>query len=321
MNPFDLFPGLEEMQMIVLLMGALAVAGSSIATIATHVLSQIESTVQALIILYVIFYGILLMNGAVKDNLHDLSIRVFKFGFVYWFIFTADDYVGYAINYVWTLPEELISFLLPPTFITTITDFATLGFGSTSTNIDLAAGLVATVLSSVLSVMSDTLEASEAAGGTASLTAVGAGLGIVATALSAVTLGALLVAKVSLAILLALGPIFIPAILFEKTKYLFEGWLAQIINYTLVLLLMSLAIYILFPVLLVILATYYALSLAVGLTIKDSVQLIALLGIFVAIMRQVPSTAASISKGYAVSTPDSTGAANVGEKSRQAGHS
>jgi len=146
-------------------------------------------------------------------------------------------------------------------------------------------------------------------------------MGVMAGGLTAVTLGSLIVAKVSLAILLALGPVFVPTILFEKTKHLFDGWLGQIVNYVLLLLLMSVAIYILFPVLLVIIASYFALAKLVGLTISDSVQLTALLGIFIAVMKQVPSTAASISRGYALSVPDSTGAAqaNPGQTARQAG--
>jgi type IV secretion system protein VirB6 len=321
MNPLDLLPGLEQMQMFAMLMGALDVARANISTIAVNVMAQIATTVQVVMLLYIILYGFMFMNGAVKENLHDVLIRVFKLGFVIWFAFNSVDYVGYAVNYVWTLPEDLITFLLPPNFVTTIAGFATLGLGSATTNIDLAAGLIAAMMSAVMSIINSSLQAAEAAGSVSSLTILSTAMGVMAGGLTAVTLGSLIVAKVSLAILLALGPVFVPTILFEKTKHLFDGWLGQIVNYVLLLLLMSVAIYILFPVLLVIIASYFALAKLVGLTISDSVQLTALLGIFIAVMKQVPSTAASISRGYALSVPDSTGAAqaNPGQTARQAG--
>lgn len=330
MNPLDLLPGLQQLQMFAMLMGALDVARASISSIASNVMTQIAPTVQLVLILYILLYGYMLMNGAIKENLHDVLTRVFKFGFVVWFAFNSVDYIGFAVNYVWTLPEDLITFLLPTTFVSTITNFATLGLASATTNVDLAAGLVATMMSTVMSIMNSSLQAAEQAGGINSLHIVGFGMGGAAAGLSAVTLGTLIVAKISLAILLALGPVFIPTILFEKTKHLFEGWLAQLVNYVLVLVLMSVAIYILFPVLLVIIASYYAISKLISLTISDSVQLIALIGIFIAVMKQVPSTAASISRGYAITGPDSTGHGsnssasetrqqNPGQSARQAG--
>lgn len=320
MNPIDLLPGLEQVQMFALLMGALDVARASIQGIAQNVMNQIAPTVYAILVLYVILYGAMLMNGAIKETLHDVMVRVFKLGFVIWFAFNSIDYIGYAVLYVWTLPEELIAFLLPPNLLTTVAGFATLGFGSTTTSIDIAAGLVATMASSLLSIVNTLLQAaSTAGGGLNTLHILATGLGVVATGLTAVTLGALVVAKVSLAILLGLGPVFIPMILFKKTQPYFDGWVAQIFNYVLVLLLMSVAIYILFPVLLVMIATYYALSAAVGLTVTDGLQLTALIGIFIAVMKQVPSTAASISRGYAVGLPQDKAPANAGQRAREAG--
>jgi type IV secretion system protein VirB6 len=58
----------------------------------------------------------------------------------------------------------------------------------------------------------------------------GAGLGAMSLNLSAMllllnSLGALLAAKIVLAVLLAIGPVFVVLLLFESTRGLFEGWL------------------------------------------------------------------------------------------------
>jgi type IV secretion system protein VirB6 len=48
---------------------------------------------------------------------------------------------------------------------------------------------------------------------------------------AALSFGVVLIAKVALALLVALGPIFIACALFDATRRFFFGWLAQAVNY------------------------------------------------------------------------------------------
>ena len=58
------------------------------------------------------------------------------------------------------------------------------------------------------------------------------GVSIVFTALSAIVL---MVVKAAMALLAAVGPLFIIALLFERTKGLFDRWLGMLFNYTLLM--------------------------------------------------------------------------------------
>src|SRR5690606_23995475 len=60
------------------------------------------------------------------------------------------------------------------------------------------------------------------------LAAVVYGVGAIAAGIG---FGVVLVAKVALALLVALGPIFIACALFEATRRYFFGWLSQAVNY------------------------------------------------------------------------------------------
>jgi type IV secretion system protein VirB6 len=127
------------------------------------------------------------------------------------------------------------------------------------------------------------------------------GVGVAGASITAVVAGILLVAKISLSVLLALGPFFLVSILSEKTKAYFDGWLSQVLNFILVILLLTLTIYILFPILIVTVSSYYLIAKLTGsLSLQESVELITLLGIFLAVIKQVPTTAAAVVRGYAV---------------------
>src|SRR5690606_26306674 len=64
-------------------------------------------------------------------------------------------------------------------------------------------------------------------------------ISIAGASLCAVGIALILIPKVALAILAALGPLFIACLLFETTKRYFELWIGQVVNYDLLLILHS----------------------------------------------------------------------------------
>jgi type IV secretion system protein VirB6 len=117
----------------------------------------------------------------------------------------------------------------------------------------------------------------------------------------------LALAQIATAVLLALGPLFLLALLFERTRNFFEGWIAQLLNYGLIGVLLSLVA----ALMLQLLASAAAQTAAQGaaLTTVDVLNLLLATGLVLVLMRQVLPIAAGLSRGIALSTMGVVGAA------------
>jgi type IV secretion system protein VirB6 len=105
---------------------------------------------------------------------------------------------------------------------------------------------------------------------------------------------------VAVGILLALGPLFILGLMFETTKRFFEAWVAQLSNYALIIVIAAVAA----KILLTTLEDYAnsAINSGAGITIAQSIQLCLACAFVLIIMKQVPSLAAGLASGVALST-------------------
>ena len=105
---------------------------------------------------------------------------------------------------------------------------------------------------------------------------------------------------VALAILLALGPLFIAMLLFESTKRLFDAWLAQLTNYALINLLTIMAA----ALLLQIVQTYATQTAARGSSIVtvDALNMVLVAVLVFLFMRQVMPIASGLASGAALNT-------------------
>lgn len=108
--------------------------------------------------------------------------------------------------------------------------------------------------------------------------------------------------SVALAVLLALGPLFVAMLLFDATRRLFTAWLAQLTNYALVTLLtVTMA-----ALLLHLVATYAQQTAARGTAIVtvDALNMMLVAALVFLVLRQVMPIAASIAGGVALVTFD-----------------
>lgn len=105
---------------------------------------------------------------------------------------------------------------------------------------------------------------------------------------------------VALSILLALGPFFVATLLFERTKRLFDAWLAQLANYALITLLTVMAA----ALLLQIVNTYATQTAARGSAILtvDALNMVLVSVLVFLFMRQVMPIASSLASGTALNT-------------------
>jgi type IV secretion system protein VirB6 len=105
---------------------------------------------------------------------------------------------------------------------------------------------------------------------------------------------------IALAILLALGPLFLALLLFDATRRFFEAWLAQLANYALITILTVLVA----ALLLQIVASYAAQTAARGAAIVtvDALNMVLVAAVVFLLMRQIMPIAAALAGGVSLSS-------------------
>ena len=106
--------------------------------------------------------------------------------------------------------------------------------------------------------------------------------------------------SVALAVLLALGPLFVALLLFDGTRRLFAAWIAQLVNYALITILSVMAA----ALLLRIVESYAAQTAARGAAIRtmDALDMVLVSALVFLFMRQVMPIAAGLAGGVALSS-------------------
>ncbi|HEY3949589.1 type IV secretion system protein [Phenylobacterium sp.] len=176
----------------------------------SDVLAQVAGPLRAALALYVLLYGFAILRGAISEPFVDFAIRSLKLAFIVMLATTA------AYSTVVTTP---LFHTLPDTLTQAISGAATPDVGAA---FDQFFGRAAYLGEKIARTGSPTdLGPFVMAGAVYLMGALAAALGF----------GVVMVAKVALALLIALGPIFIACALFDASRRFFFGWLSQAVNY------------------------------------------------------------------------------------------
>ncbi len=119
-------------------------------------------------------------------------------------------------------------------------------------------------------------------------------------ALCVYTMFLIALSSVALALLLALGPLFIVMLLFQTTRRLFVAWLAQLTNYALVTVLTVMVN----SLMLQVMQSYAAQTAALGSAIAtvDALNMLLMAGLVLLILRQIMPIAAALAGGVALTS-------------------
>ena len=177
---------------------------------ATSVMAQVSGPLRAALVLYVLLYGIAILRGAIQEPFMDFVVRSIKLAFIYMLATT----VAYS-----TYVTQPLFHVLPDTLTQAVSGGGVPDVGSAFDQFFNRAAYLAEKI---------TKEASPIDFGPWIL---GAVVYIVGALAAAIGFGVVLIAKVALALLVALGPIFVATALFDATRRFFFGWLSQAVNY------------------------------------------------------------------------------------------
>lgn len=175
-----------------------------------NVLAEVAGPLRVALVLYVLLYGFAILRGAIQEPLRDFAVRSIKLTLIY-FLATTPAYGAYVTEPLFhVMPNALAR---------------ALGGGSAQD----AGGAFDSFISRT-AWLADRIGTGASPLNVGRWVMVGA-VWVCGALAAALGFGIVLTAQVALALLIALGPIFIGLALFEATRRYFFGWLSQAVNY------------------------------------------------------------------------------------------
>ena len=174
------------------------------------VIAEVAPPLRLALVLYVLLYGFAILRGAITEPVMDFAVRSLKLAVIY--------LLGTSVAYGEWVAQPLFH-MLPETLSRAINGGVAPEPGQAFDQFFARAAYLAQRIINLATPLY--FEASI-------LGAIVLLLGLLAAALG---FGIVVLAKVALALLVAIGPIFVGCALFESTRRYFFGWLNQGVNY------------------------------------------------------------------------------------------
>lgn len=257
-----------------------------IATEAARAASALAPVATTLAVLYVMAWGYLQLSGSITEPLHDgvrriVTLAVVLGGSLHLWLYN-DVLVGLVVQG----PRDLAAALLGAPDPVSLIDTIWADGGACADTLWNRGGVF---------------------GGDIGFYLAGAAVWMIVGLLCLYCAFLLALSQIAAAVLLAVGPLFLLAYLFERTRGLFESWLNQLINYGLIGLLVAMVA----ALLLQLIASYAQQTAALGsaITTVDVLDLLLASGIAFLLLCQVMPIAAGLSRGVSLSTLGSFGSA------------
>ncbi|WP_278069508.1 type IV secretion system protein [Brevundimonas sanguinis] len=174
------------------------------------VIAEVEGPLRIALVLYVVLYGFAILRGSISEPVMDFAVRSMKLALIY-ALATTSAYSSFVTEPLFTgLPNVLtraVSGAEAPSVGAAFDQFFA-----------YAAWLGEDI-------------ARDASAFNPAPYVISAAVFIIGALAAALGFGVVLVAKLALALLVTLGPIFIACALFDATRRFFLGWLSQAVNY------------------------------------------------------------------------------------------
>jgi type IV secretion system protein VirB6 len=181
------------------------------------VLSAVAGPIHAALALYVLLYGVAILRGAINEPIMDFAVRSLKLAFIS-LIATTPAYGDWV-----TIP---LFHIAPDALTQAVSGQASGDPGAAFDAFFARAAYLGERIGQSPGIMLSPMVFLPGA------------VVIIGACAAAMGFGLTMLAKVALALIIALGPIFIGCALFDASRRFFFGWLSQAVNYLLLLALM-----------------------------------------------------------------------------------
>lgn len=265
--------------------------GTYVSDTSTNIAGGFAGVATTLVTLYVVLWGWSMIRGVIQEPVIDGFQRIVRLAFIVGLATNIGLYNAYVSDFLWNTPDALASLIAS-------------GHSDSLTN--------ANFLDVLWGKMYDFGKAFNEKGHASpglfpdyGLIAAGWAVwffGLTATVYAAFLL---VLSKIALAVLLAVGPIFILATMFEGTKRFFDAWIGQAFNYVFLVMLTAATIKLLFTIIVMYLDAVfgtYAASGGADPNYSEIFPMLALSGVGFLSLVQMPSVASALGGGVAIST-------------------
>ncbi|KOF14244.1 conjugal transfer protein TrbL [Ensifer adhaerens] len=177
----------------------------------SNISTWVAGPLTVALVLYVVLYGYLVLRGSIEAPVLEFAYRAIKLGILVMLVRNAAEYRAFVTDLFFTsLPQEISTALNTGTVPSASTFDALLDKGQASAN-------------QIWNRSSWPLDIATAFGGLLMV--------VVTFIVAAIGYIISLYARVALAIILALGPIFIALAMFQSTRRFTEAWIGQLVNF------------------------------------------------------------------------------------------
>lgn len=256
---------------------------SFLSSTTSSVVGAIAPSITTLLSIYIVLWGWSMMRGVIDEPIGDGVVRIIRLSIIVGISLSIGLYSAYVSNWIWEAPDAIAKMIS----------------GKDSKG---SINFLDNLLSRFFTLASNFIRASEreSAVGIPDLTLFFSAIGILIAGVITTAYAAFLfiLSKMALAILLAVGPIFIGLSIFEATKKFLDAWIGQILNYVFLTMLTASSV----KLVLVLIEHYFVVMVNTEPNIGDAMQLIALALIGFLVLMQMPSVASSLGGGVAIST-------------------
>ena len=244
-----------------------------------------------LLTIYVMLWGWSMMRGIITEPITDGVTRIVRLAVIVGLATNIGLYSGYVSDFLWNSPDALASLIAS-------------GHSDSLTN----ANFLDTLFGKMYEFGKAYQEKAYASPGLFpdfGLLAAAWAVWIFGLAATLYAAFLLVLSKIALAVLLAVGPLFILTTIFEGTKRFFDVWIGQALNYVFLVMLTAATIKLLFTIISMYLDSVFGSYASAGGADPNYTEIfpmLALCGIGVLALMQMPSIASALGGGVALST-------------------
>ncbi|MDD2466192.1 MAG: type IV secretion system protein [Desulfobulbus sp.] len=272
---------------------------SYIQSTASDIITSITPVATTMLTIYVMFWGWSMLRGTISEPVTDGVQRIVRLEVIVGIALSLGQYNTFVANFLWQSPDALAAIIASGSSVpATSTQF-----------LDQFAGHFYDVYVACAQMAKAEPWSSTVGIPDLSLLLWGAGVLLAGMLLTAYAAFLLVLSKIALAVLLAIGPIPILMSMFEATKRFLDTWLGQAFNFVFLAVLTAAMI----KIMLTIIQTYLlgAVATPEALANPSTVSIVIAIvfcTIGLLVLWQVPSIASALGGGVAIGTLGAVGA-------------
>ena len=193
--------------------------------VSSQLMTIVEPLASVGMAIYIMFWGLAVATGKTDEPFSDGAKRIMRTIFIMAIAFTADGYTEYVVDFFMKVPPAIAGQVVGGTgqngLAEVIDKTMDLGF-------KIANGWIIDI--EVINIPKVILHY-----------IVGGIIGLLTLILCCIATATVFLAYMSLTIMIAIGPMFIMMLIFDQTKRFFDGWLGQVITFSVLFVIVAVA--------------------------------------------------------------------------------